>query len=124
VRLAEDLDHVARQFLSNLAVAPQDLIPPTRPMGPSATVFPEVRAWLGPGVNDDLPQLPASWQRAAKGNTLRTEDVAREMDTETWTKSDRIGKAKREAQLELGQAIAFQQDALAGKTATFDKHIR
>lgn len=123
VRFAEDLDHLARQYLSNLSVAPQDVIPPSRPMGVTATIFPEVRPWLGPGVGDNLPQLPEAWQRAAKGKTLRVEDTAREMDPETWGKADRLQEQKKEAEKELARVIGFQNDARTGKTVTYDKHI-
>jgi polyhydroxyalkanoate synthesis regulator phasin len=112
----------ASQMEGNPTAAAQDLIPPTRPMADQATLYPSVRTWLGPGVNN-IAELPPAWQRLAIGHTYRIEDVARDIDKETWEKWDEIQKDLKKANNELDRVVKFHSDAQAGGTDALDQHI-
>lgn len=122
VRLAQDLDHTARQ-MEVFGAAPQDFIPPTRALKDSATAVPDVRTYLGPGIGD-VPGLPASWKRASRDvdpNTLET--LARKIDPETFTRWDRASTELKAAERALAETSAFHEAATAGKLTALDARI-
>jgi hypothetical protein len=121
-RLAEDLDMAAQQMEANPTISAQEVVPPTRPLSPNATLHPEVRTWLGPGVNTP-PELNPTLQRAALGHTYRLEDAARELDPGLWDTWDQVNKDLKTAKADLDRVTKFQAAAQAGGTDALDKRI-
>jgi hypothetical protein len=121
-RVSTDLDTVARQY-DTYGIQPEDIVPPTTPMGAAVRVKPHPdRAPVDPDWLDRAV-TPSPEQKLNRGGFATLGDAARALDEDAFNTFEDLTRQLDEAKTDLSNAKAINAEKQAGVTTTLDRLI-